>query len=146
MLDDDDDEPSLFLIFYFPSRRCSLHLYVCLVPRFAINRRPDADPYNIRKSVDLGGNTDNVRIIYNSVRSLLVDVSLSVDLIVIQKCLGKVCVGFDPQERSEDSFTILILQFTGRMLLLLIPPILVLTRKLQIISRRRKSLQSLCYY
>ena len=34
----------------------------------------DADPYNlayIRKSLDLEGNTHNVRIIYNSVRSLL---------------------------------------------------------------------------
>ena len=31
----------------------------------------DADPYNlayIRKSLDLGGNTDHVRLIYNSVR------------------------------------------------------------------------------
>ena len=55
----------------------------------AINRRLDGDPCNIRKSLDLGGNTDNVRIIYISVRSLLADVSLSVDLYYYSKIFGE---------------------------------------------------------
>ena len=52
----------------------------------AMNRKVvavDADPYNlayIRKSLDLEGNTHNVRIIYNSVRSLLEkDIEKSID-------------------------------------------------------------------
>ena len=64
---------SLLLYFYFSKQTVSAaqssHRYVCRGPRL------DADPYNIRKSVDLGGNTDNVRIIYNSVSSLLAGVS-----------------------------------------------------------------------
>ena len=61
------------LEFIYPDIGANLGMYSVVVA--AMNRQVvavDADPYNlayIRKSLDLEGNTHNVRIIYNSVRS-----------------------------------------------------------------------------
>lgn len=90
----------------------------------AINRRLDGDPYNIRKSLDLGGNTDNVRIIYNSARWLLADVSLSVDLYCYSNIFGEGLRGFWPPGKSEDSLVM------STRTSILIAPILALIGKL----------------
>jgi len=63
----------LTLQFTHPDIGANLGMYSVVVA--AMNRQVvavDADPHNlayIRKSLDLEGNTHNVRIIYNSVRS-----------------------------------------------------------------------------
>ena len=52
----------------------------------------------------LGGNTDNVRIIYNSVTSLLADVCLSVDLYYYSKIFGEGLRGFWPSGKIWGQF------------------------------------------
>ena len=93
MLGGGDDEPSFFLIFSI-SHTTLLLTSVCIL----CSSLPSTDAWmlipDIRKPLDLGGNTDNVRIIYISVRSLLADVSLSVDLYYYSKMLGEGLRGF----------------------------------------------------